>query len=261
MKYLIFAFGIAISLILFCTEKIPQGPERTEILEVKLFIYNDRIDFAQENNWENRFKIPPRNMSMAEYEMLSQWRVPFGIMAYNNFDEAIDGRKWIVIKVNLWPNNSAESWQAQLVFADTTATRHLTIPPGDSLSIYTGNRLTWEQKDDKGLSIHHTDSYTPIWIDCTLFDSLFKNTRKIVLWRDCDTLQLAPVDTVAAYDKPKIIYAQAEVQLFQNYRVIKSNTVEFKIHYFFPSEGFRPKFWCPEGDVLDGDPPCPFGAL
>ncbi len=243
-----------------CTEKIPEGPQRTEILDVKLFIYDDRQDFAHENNWENRFKIPPRKMSMAEYESLSQWRVPFGILVYNDFDEAIDGRKWIVIKVNLWPKNDGESWWAQLIFADTAATRHMTIPPGDSLSIYTGNQLTWEQKDINGKSIHHTNSYTPIWVDCTIFDSLFKDTREIVPWRDCDTLKLAPVDTVVAYSEPKTIFAQAEVQLFKNYRVVKSNIVEFKIHYLFPSEGFRPKFWCVERAVFEGDPPCPFGA-
>jgi len=259
LKYLLFILATAMCFNLFCTEKIPEGPERAEILNVKLAIQQGRNEFAQENNWENRFKIPPKGMTLQEYEILSKWRVPFIVSVNNDFDEAIDGKKWVVIKVDIWANGPNETWQSQLIYADTTSTRHLTIPPADSLSIYTGNNLVWEQKDIKGRSIHRTNSFAPIWIDCTEFDSLFKTPFEIVPWRHCDTLILAPVDTVVAFDQPKKIFAQAEVQLFKNYHAVISDTIEFNIHYFFPADGFRPKFWCREGRVINNDPPCPFG--
>ena len=254
-----FFLSFLLLVIFFCTEKIPEGPERTEILDVKLFIEDGRTEFAQETNWENRFKLPPKQMTLGEYEALAQWKVPFGLWAFNDFDEAIDGKKWIKIRVNLWSADEADEWTAQLVYADTTSTRNMTIPPGDSITIYTGDKLVWNQHDDAEKSIHHTNLYTPLWVDCTVFDSVFKRPDTTITWRYCDTTMLAPVDTVIAFDLPKIVKARAEVQLFQNYHIVQSNMVEFKIHYFFPSEGFKNKFWCPEGRVMIGDPPCPFG--
>lgn len=249
-------------LVCFCTEKIPEGPGQTEILKVKLAIKDNRFDFAQENNWENRYKIPPENMTQQQFDELSRWRVPFKITAYNDFDEAMDGQKWLVLKVNIWSAHPADTWHAQLIYADTSSNRNMTIPPGDSLSIYTGNRLTWEQRDMSGNSIHQANSYTPIWIDCTEFDSLLPATKppEYIRWRYCDTTILAPVDTVVAFSSFKTILAQTEVQLFKNYHVVKSDTIAFSIHYFWPGDGFRNKFWCPERQVIFGDPPCPFGS-
>lgn len=243
-----------------CTEKIPQGPGRIEILKVKLRINGNRFDFAQENNWDNRYKLPPNQMSQQEFERLAQWRVPFQIIAYNDFDEAMEGQKWLVLKVNIWSANAEDSWRAQLIYADTSFTRNLTIPPGDSLLFYTGNRLTWEQRDMNGRSIHQTNWYIPIWIDCIEFDTLVPGTipPQRIPWRHCDTTMLAPVDTVVAFLQPKIILAQAEVQLFKNYHVVTSDTIEFRIHYFMPADGFQNKFWCREGRRIENDPPCPF---
>lgn len=247
-------------LVCFCTEKIPEGPGRTEILKVRLTIKDNRIDFAQENNWDNRFKIPPKNMTQQQFDALSIWRVPFNITVHNDFDEAIDGQKWMVMKVNIWSENSADAWHAQVVYADTTSSRNMTIPPGDSLTIYTGNRLIWEQQDLIGKSIHQTNSFTPIWVDCIEYDSLVPATKppEILPWRHCDTTMLAPVDTVVAFSPHKTVLAQAEVQLFKNYHVVKSDTVGFRIHYFYPADGFRNKFWCREGKRWPNDPPCPF---
>lgn len=256
----IFAIISLVFLALFCEEKIPEGPERSEILKVRLTIHDNRYDFAQENNWENRFKLPPYRMRMDDYVKLSQWRVPFNVSVHNDFDEAIDGRKWIFIQINLWPEDFNEMWKAQLIYTDTSSTRHLTIPPGDSLTLYTGNKLTWDQKDFNGKSIHRTNSFEPIWIECTEFDSFIKAAKnELVPWRYCDTLILAPVDTVVVFGQPKKLFAQAEIQIFKNYRIVKTDTVEFRIHYFFPGEGFRPKFWCEERMRDPTDPPCPFG--
>jgi hypothetical protein len=247
-------------LIYWCTEKIPEGPGRTEILKIRLAIKDNRYDFAQENNWENRYKIPPNNMTQQQFEELAKWRVPFTITAYNDFDEAMDGQKWLVLKVNIWSAHPADTWHAQLIYADTVSNRNMTIPPHDSLLLYAGNRLTWEQRDISGNSIHQTDSYTPIWIDCIEFDSLIAGTKppELIRWRHCDTTMLAPVDTVIAFSPPKTILAQAEVQLFKNYHRVMSDTLEFRIHYFMPADGFRRKFWCREGATMQGDPPCPF---
>lgn len=258
-KYLMFILILVGSLYYFCTEKIPEGPERTEILDVRLFLEDGRTEFAQENNWDNRFKLPPQQMTLDQYEALAQWQVPFGLWVFNDFDEAIDGKKWIRIALNLWSADESDGWTARLVYADTTSTRNMTIPPGDSITIYTGDNLVWKQRDDAGQSIHRTDMYTPLWVDCTVFDSLFRSPDTTITWRYCDTTMLAPVDTVVAFDAPKIVKAQAEVQLFQNYHIVLSDTVEFTINYFFPSEGFKNKFWCREGQYRQGDPPCPFG--
>lgn len=233
----------------FCTEKIPQGPGRTEILKVKLMIKDNRFDFAQENNWENRYEIPPKNMTQQQFDELSQWQVPFGIRVHNDFDEAIDGQKWIVINVNIWSANPIDTWQAQLIYADTLTKRNMTIAPGDSLSFLTGTRLMWLQRDLNGNSIHQTNRYTPIWIETIEFDSLAPGDKPsdAIPWIRCDTTLLATVDTVVAFLLPKTVLAQAEVQLFKNYHGVKSDTVEFRIHNFFPADGFQKKFKCYEG--------------
>ena len=247
--------------VITCREKIPEGPERSEILEVKLMTKSYRLQYAQENNWDNRFKIPAKKMSMEEYENLSTWHVPFIVTVHNDFDEAMEGKKWIDVKINIWPANEKENWTCQLTYNDTNSNRYFTIPPGDSLSIYTGNKLIWEQKDSNGKSIHATESFVPIWIECTEFDSLMKGNKppEIVPWRYCDTTMLGAVDTVISYLESKKIFAQAEVQLFKNYHVVKSNVLEFDIYYFFPADGFKKKFWCIEGLRIAGDPPCPLG--
>jgi len=243
---------------LTCTEKIPEGPERSEILRVKLFTENGRLNYAQENNWDNRYRFPPKKMSQADFEYASEWKSPFGISVNNDFDEAIDGKKWIDVKINLWSANELDDWQAQLVFSDTSSSRNLLIPPGDSITLYTGNKLIWGQKDSEGLSIHRTGSFTPIWVTCAFWDSIVPGTKpeEIIVMRSCDTLLLAPVDTVIHFDTPKTIFAQAEVQLFKHYHVVKSDTLKLKIHYYFPTLGFRPKFWCMERMYMENDPPC-----
>ncbi|MBC8180357.1 hypothetical protein H8E88_04455 [candidate division KSB1 bacterium] len=253
-----FFFLAFVLLNLTCTEKIPEGPEKSEILKVKLFAQNGRLNYAQENHWDNRYRFPPKSMSQDDFEYASQWKIPFGISVNNDFDEAIDGKKWIDVKINLWSANELDDWQAQLVFADTSASRNLLIPPGDSIALYTGNKLTWEQKNMDSLSIHRIDSYTPIWVTCAFWDSIVPGTKpeEVITMRDCDTLQLTPVDTVIAFDLPITVYAQAEVQLFKHYHVVKSDTLKLMLHYYFPTYGFRPKFWCREGLVMMGDPPC-----
>ena len=243
---------------LTCTEKIPEGPERTEILKVRLFCENGRLDFAQENHWDNRFQLPPKEMTQDEFEYAAEWRVPFGIAIKNDFDEAMEGRKWIETKINLWSANQTDDWRAELSFADTTTTRNMVIPPGDSISLYTGDKLTWEQKDVLGKSIHQTDLYHPIWVTCAYYDSIVPGTKPAQIFpvRECDTLTLSPVDTVIAFEQPKTIFAQAEVKLFKDYRTVQSDTLTFRIHYYCPPDGFRQKFWCREGMVMNGDPPC-----
>lgn len=250
---------ISLILFIFCKEKIPEGPERTEILEVSLLTRDKRTDFAQENHWDLKFKLPPKKMTMVEFENLSTWQVPFILWIHNDFDEAMEGQKWINIKINIWPADENEHWVCQLNYADTISTRQLTIPPGDSVPIYSGTKLIWDQHNEEGNSIHETELFRPMWIECTEFDSVFKNPPGIIGWRHCDTTKLAPVDTVIAFLNPKKIYAQADVQLFKNYHVVKSNVVEFYIHYFSPADGFKKKFWCVEGRQIPGDPPCPFG--
>ncbi|MCI0496606.1 hypothetical protein L0Z72_16510, partial [candidate division KSB1 bacterium] len=184
------------------------------------------------------------------------WRVPFNITVHNDFDEALDGQKWLVMKVNIWSANPADTWQAQVIYADTTSNRNMTIPPGDSLSFYRGNHLTWEQRDMTGNSIHLCNSYAPIWIELIKFDSLIRGKKplKIIPWCHCDTTILAPVDTVVAFFPHKTILAQAEVQLFKNYHVVKSDTVEFRLHYYYPADGFQKKFWCIEGRRSSPEP-------
>jgi len=263
LRRVILFMGISFYFLLSCTEKIPEGPERSEILEVKLLIKEGRQDFSQENNWENRYRIPPRKMSLEEYEYLAQWQVPFGIKIINDFDEAIDGKKWIDIRLNLWSADPNENWRAQLIYADTSSSRYLTIPPGDSLTLYTGNKLTWNQHDMEGKSIHLTDRYTPLWVECKSItsDSLLPDTRPPQYMKRsvCDTVELAPVDTVVAFQGSKKIYARADVQIFKNYHVISTDTVTFNIHYFFPTYGFIPKFRCFEAYFYPWENPCPGG--
>jgi len=266
LRYSLFYLGISFCFIFFCEEKIPEGPERSEIVKVKLTTKENRTDYSQENNWENRYQIPPSRMSLDEFEYLSQWQVPFHITVYNDFDEAIDGKPWVKIIINLWPEQSENPWQAQLVYADTTATRHLTIPPGDSIAIYAGIKLTWDQKDLDGKSIHLTSSFTPKIIDCYVFESdsvANRNTMPMQYFKKtiCDTTELAPEDTVLSYSEPKVVNAQAEVQIFKNYRTLISNIFQFKIHYFYPFYGFRLKYHCYEKYYYPGDmipPGCEF---
>ncbi len=250
---------IFLVLFLFCEQKIPEGPERSEILEINLSTRENRTEYAQENNWDTRYKLPPKWMSMDDFQDMSTWEVPFTINAYNGFDEAIEGKKWIHVKLNIWPADEQAKWRTQLTYADTSVNRNLVIPPGDDLTIIVGNQLIWTQKDSAGNSIHATKSFEPIWIECTMFDSVFKNPNQTVPWRYCDTTKLAPVDTVMAFGTKKKFFAQAEVQLFKNYHVVKSNIFELDIHYYYPVDGFKKKFWCVEGKVIQGDPPCPFG--
>jgi len=259
LKHGLFYLGISLYCILSCEEKIPEGPKRSEIVKVKLTTKENRTDYSQENNWENRYHIPPRKMSLEEFEYLSQWQVPFHITVYNDFDEAIDGMPWVKIKINLWPEQSEQQWQAQLLYADTTSTRHLTIPPGDSIAIYTGIKLTWDQKDTAGKSIHLTCSFTPKIIDCYAFESdsaVDRTVRPLKFFRKtiCDTTELAPEDTVLAFSETKVINAQAEVQIFKNYRTLTSNIFQFKIHYFYPFYGFRKKYYCNEAYYYPWDP-------
>ncbi len=247
-----------IILIIGCREKIPSGPERVEVLKVHLFTEDGRLDFAQENHYENRFRLPPKYMTMEEFEYRAKWTVSFGINVKNDFDEAMEGKKRIIFKVNLWPADESESWRAQVVYTDTGYERNMVIPPGDSMTFFNRSMLIWFQNDINGNSIHQTNIFSPKWITCSYYDSLVPGTKPVesIQMRQCDTTYLAQVDTVIAFSKPKEIYAQAEVQLFKNYHTVLSDTLKLRIHYYFPGDGFYRKFWCREGRVLEGDPPC-----
>lgn len=253
--------GLIFLLCLCCTEKIPKGPERIEVLRTELKIKDDRLFFAQENNWDNRYKLPPLKIPPEEFEYISQWRIPFIITIYNDFDEGLEGEKWVVIKVKIWPADSMENWHRELIYCDTVSLHPFAIPPGDSITYYTGNLLTWDQRDASGKSIHLTNTIIPLWIECRYFqtDSLVSKEKplKYFLKSDCDTTYLAPEDTVLAFPGKKRIYAQAEVQIFKNYHVIKSKILEFYIYYYFPPYGFAPKFSCHEGYWLPEMNPCP----
>lgn len=255
------SLGVLLCLGLSCSEKIPEGPERIEVLKAVLATKDGRLNFAQENNWDNRYKLPPRKMSFEEYDYLSQWRVPFIVTVHNDFDEGLEGKKWIVIKIKLWPADSNETWRGQLMYADTVSDRPLAIPPGDSITFYTGNRLTWDQRDIAGKCIHPTHTFIPLWIECswTETDSAISHERPIqyYLKSDCDTTILAPEDTVVAFQTKKIC-AQAEVQIFKNYHKIQSPILEFYSYYYFPTYGFMPKFFCYEGYWLPWMNPCPW---
>lgn len=245
-------------LILTCEEKIPSGPERVEILKAHLFTEDNRLDFAQENHFENRFRMPPKYMTMEEFNYRSKWMISFGINVKNDFDEAMEGKKWIIFKVNLWPANESENWRAQVVYADTAFERNMVLAPGDSMMFFSRNLLIWYQKDINGKSIHVTNRFRPPWVTCSYRDSVVPMTKpeEIITLRQCDTTYLDPVDTVVAFSEPKEIFAQAEIQLFKNYHAILSDTLKLRIHYYFPGDGFYRKFWCREGRVMDGDPPC-----
>lgn len=244
--------------LLLCKEKIPSGPERVEVLKAHIFTEDNRVDFAQENHFETRFRLPPKYLSMEEFEYRAKWKIRFGVAVYNDFDEAMEGKKKIIVKVNLWSKKESESWRGQVVYADTDFVRNMVIPPGDSIVLYSGDILIWYQKTVDGKSIHETNPFNPPWIMCTYYDSIVPGTKpeEIIQMRRCDTTYLSPIDTVVAFSEPKEIYAQAEVQLFQNYHAVLSDTLMLRIHYYFPGDGFYRKFWCREGRVLSGDPPC-----
>ncbi|OQX86948.1 hypothetical protein B6D60_05080 [candidate division KSB1 bacterium 4484_87] len=253
----IFLFAI-LFIIFSCREKIPSGPERVEVLKVYLFSENGRMDFAQENHFETRFRLPPKYLSMEEFDYRSKWVIRFGVNVLNDFDEAMEGKKWIVIKVNLWPKDETETWRAEVVYTDTNFVRNMVIPPGDSLTFFSNNMLVWHQQGIDGKSIHKTNSFNPIWVTCAFYDSIVPGTKpeEIIQMRQCDTTYLAPVDSVIAFGEPKEIYAQAEVQLFKNYHSVVSDTLTLRIHYYFPGDGFYRKFWCKQGPVMANDPPC-----
>ncbi|NOZ60864.1 MAG: hypothetical protein GXO74_04210 [Calditrichaeota bacterium] len=256
VRYLVFLFLLLA--VLLCKEKIPSGPERVEILKVHLFTEDNRLDFAQENHYENRFRLPPKYLSVGEFMERSKWTVPFGVKIVNDFDEAMEGKKWIVIKVNLWPADETESWRGQVVYTDTSFERNMVIAPGDSMIFFNTNMLVWHQQDIHGKSIHESNSFNPLWVRCVFYDSIVPGTKpeEIIQMRQCDTTYLAPVDTVIAFSEPKEIYAQAEVQLFKNYHTVLSDTLKLRINYYFPGDGFYRKFWCREGPVIANDPPC-----
>ena len=241
-----FSIFLSIVLIISCNKKIPEGPERTEILLINLSIEDNRKDFTQVNNWENRYRLPPKEMLSEEYEYLAQWQIPFHINVHNYFDEAIDGKKWIYMKLNIWPEDPNENWSHEIIFTDTTSTRNMVIPPGDSVYIYTGDRLIWDQQDNEGKSIHLINNYTPIWVvgHCYYTDIRYGDSfpSEYMIASRLDTTYLTPVDTVIAFNEPKKIFAQVEVQLFKNYHSVKSDILKFNIHYFYPAMGFVLKF-------------------
>lgn len=233
-------------LTVFCEEKMPQGPDRSEILLIKLLPKENRINFSQENNWANRYRLPPIMMSEEEYNYLSQWKIPLQIVVHNFFDEAIDGKKWIDIKVNFWSADTNEAWSGLLSYTDTTSTRNFVIPPGDSIYINLGEKLIWNQRDIDGNSIHLTNSYNPIFVTGYSYvtDSVVVGTfpPEYMLKTELDTTYLTPVDTVIAFNGTKKIFAQAEIQIFKNYHTVKSEILEFYIHHFYPTAGFVKKF-------------------
>lgn len=228
-------FFLLFLILIYCDEKIPEGPPLVPVMAAKLYVLPERSVFPQPTNYDNRYKRP-KNISQDYWNYLTDHRVNFRINVSNIFDETIDGLEWTEIKIRLWSTNYPEI-KDTLSFSYIKDDPELFVfHPGETHNIWSEVSLVWHQKNRKGVSIHQLEKYTPYVV--TTKSLLIKEFRNHHYYWYCDTTNLAPVDTVKFFDLPIKMQAQADVKIFKNYEAIQSNIFDFTIEYFFP-EGFR----------------------
>ena len=247
-RILFFTFAfLGLFVLLFCQEKIPEGPERGDVLSIKLSTLDNRTIYPQETNYQLRYKIPPSGITMAEWDSISNHTVLFDIWIYNQFDEAFEGTRWIDIKLNIWPEDPDLEWMRTLTFSDTVHHYHFVLTPGDSTNIYTAGQLLWTQHDDAGVCIHPTQQYIPELYSRHV--GIIRTPTERIPWVFCDTTYLAPTDTIVFFENPIRVFAQAEVQFIEEYPTFLSNLLELDIVYL-PPPGRR--LTCREGPPASG---------
>ena len=253
MKCTGLTIGVALAFLhLGCSEKIPQGPEKVEVIRVTLKIKKDQDVFPQPGLFLTRYKLIPAVQDDPErleaWRWMSEYEVPFSVEAENVFDETVDGTKWYDIKVHLWePANP--TWRKTLRYREYSPGTPLVLHPGQRVSPWTADSLVWDQTDDSGRWIHETGTYRTYRVVPFVFFSEYRG----VPWVRCDTVYTGYADTVKAFEGDKVIRAKAEVQLFKELPAWESNEVEFRIRYVFPGRAFLiRKYRCRNGPLQTG---------
>ncbi len=229
-------------LICRCQEKIPEGPERGQVVGIALRTENNRLAYPQETHYELRYHVPPAGVSMDEWQYATDYQVPFDVWIYNNFDEAFEGTKWQEVRIDLWPADPEGEWHTSVSFSDTLQQGRFTLPPGDSTHIVSAGQLRWYQRDDADSIVHPTQQYIPMQVDAFIGRKRFPGGN--MPWTFCDTTYLAPIDTVLFFEEPVWVKAQATVKFLKEYPSYTSNILDFVIEYLPPP---RRKLTCREG--------------
>ncbi len=234
-----------------CSEKIPEGPEKKDVVQVELWIVNPKERYPQPGRFLERYRLIPAVLlnedRLKAWEELTDYHVAFRVKVANTFDETIDGTKWIDIQVHLWePANP--SWRKTLRFRDYRPGESLAPHPAQTVTPCTADSLIRHQTDDEGKSIHETGRYHAFEVR----QVVYLNRRDWRYWVRCDTVYTGYVDTVKAFEGEKLIKAKAEVKLFREFPAWESNEVEFRLYYLWPKGYLVPKYRCREGPAQTG---------
>jgi hypothetical protein len=250
LSFFIRSLSVLIFLVIGCSEKLPEGPDTNlnEILLVKLT--SDLSGYAQENNYRSQYEIP-EGMSWPEFNLRTTWKVYFRVRLENTFDEPIVGTKYIDARIRVWNKNDTTQIRT-LTVLDTLSNETIIIQPGETYTVFSGDRFTWDQTDDNGKPFAPKDTFDAYSIQARITYNKYTG----VSYRHCDTLAVFPADSVIAFQYPISIVAQATVQLFREYEGMfwKSAALEFPI-VFVSHEGWIPVTKpCVEGYVVEGPP-------
>jgi hypothetical protein len=231
-----------------CSEKLPEGPgtELEDVLTVQLTM--DFEGYAQENNYRNEYEVPD-GMTWREFNILTAWLVYFRVRVENVFDEPVVGTKYIDAKIKIWDKNDTTKIRT-LTVLDTLSTETLIIQPGETYTVFSGDRFIWDHTDDQG------ESFTPkvAYEDYSVVERIEYDKNHDTYFRHCDTLSFFMADSVVLFHGPIEIGAQATIQLFREFvgDYWQSEEVEFTIEYLSP-EGWTPvNPQCKEGYVIEG---------
>jgi len=238
LKVILFAVFL---IFLSCREQIPEGPPKVQVIEAELYVPFDRKVFPQPTNFSNRY-VRPESFSSEDWDYATDASVRFRIKINNIFDETIDGLKWIDARLHLWSSNYSgiDYYLTYRNFQEDSLL--IVLHPGKTYYVYTQDSLIWEQEDEQGKTIHQTNPYRMFFI--RLDSTFIKEENKWDYF--CDTTYTSWVDTVAKFDLPIKMKAQAEIKIFKNYEAIKTNVYQFEIQYFFPA-GMSDLYVCPLG--------------
>ena len=239
--------GFILTIFLFsCSEKLPEGPD-TELEDVLLVrLTTDFESYAQENTYRDEYNTP-EGMNRIEFNQLTAWKVYFRVRLENTFDEPVVGTKHVDATIRMWKKNDPLKVRT-LTVVDTLSEETIVIKPGDTYTVFSGDRFIWDQTYDTGEPIAPKDTFLSYQIE----ERITYDKHNDVYYRHCDTLSSFWADSVHTFRNPIEIRAQATVQLFQEYKGMywKSDAIEFPIVYLSHAgwEPFTPP--CKEGYVI-----------